>query len=75
MSPSGLFLDPDVQQALVRKAHAERSEFIASSFRQLVAWMRRAPAPNPRPRASAKLPERVQALLAQHWGAAQPERR
>ena len=74
MSRPGLFLEPEELQALIRKAHEERSYVVASALKRAFAWFLRRPpavaAPPP-----TRLPERLQTLLAQRWALAEPERR
>jgi hypothetical protein len=66
MSRSGLFLDPEAHQALVRQAQAERSALFAQCLQSVVARMLRTRPPTQSP-TTAPLPERVRALLERYW--------
>jgi len=74
MSYSGLFLDPDAQQAVVRQAHAERSALFAYCLRSVMARMLRT-RPPVQSSTNARLPDRVQALLERYWALPASERR
>jgi hypothetical protein len=69
-----LFLDPDAHQALVRQAQAERSALFAHCFQSVMARVLRKRPPVQQP-TTAKLPERVQALLERYWALPAPGRR
>jgi hypothetical protein len=70
MTRSGLFLAPEEMQALIRKAHADRSQMAAHSLKRAFVWLLlRRPASVAIP-ISAGLPDRLQARLDQHWAGA-----
>ena len=74
MSRSGLFLDPDMMDALMRQAKAERAQAMASAFRHALAWALRRPAAPVEPRPHG-LPAPLQALLEERWALMKPQRR
>lgn len=74
MNRSGLFLDPDAHQALVRQAQAQRSALFAYCLQSAMARMLRTRPPMQSPK-TAQLPGRVQALLERYWALPATQRR
>jgi hypothetical protein len=74
MSQPGLFLEPEMMDALMRQAKAQRAHAMASAFRRMFAWILRRPSTPAEPQAP-RLPARLQALLEEHWAAMEPGRR
>lgn len=71
MSRPGLLLEPEELQALIRKAHEERSQAMASVLKRAYAWFLRRPQASAAPPAPKRRPERLQTMLEQRWALTQ----